>query len=100
MLISIIVRTDTEDVDDLREVVKVNDKGGTVSGGDEGADEHECPVEVVSASEEPRERHDGRRQLDLLELVDLVLLLKLLHRRVCALVKVQQWRLRQLGHLG
>ena len=94
------MRTDTEDVDNLREVVKVNDKGGTVSGCDEGADEHECPVEVVSASEEPRERHDGRRQLDLLELIDLVLLLKLLRRRVCALVKVQQWRLRQLGHLG
>ena len=99
-MISIIVRTDTEDVDDLREVVKVNDKGGTVSGGNKGANEHECPVEVVSTSEEPRERHDGRRRLDLLRLVDLILLLELLRRRVYALVEVQQWRLRQLGHLG
>ena len=100
MLISIIVRTDTEDVDDLREVVKVNDKGGTVSSGDEGADEHECLVEVVSASEEPGERHGGRRRLDLLWLVNLVLLLELLCRHVCALVEVQQWQLRQLEHLG
>ena len=99
-MISIIVRTDTEDVDDLREVVKVNDEGSTVSGGGEGADEHECLVEVVSASEEPGERHDGRRRLDLLGLVDLVLLLELLRCRVYALVEVQQWRLRQLGHLG
>ena len=87
-------------MDDLREVVKVNDKGGTVTGSNEGADEHECPIEVVNASEEPRERHDGWRRLDLLRLVDLVLLLELLRRPVCALVEVQQWRLRQLGHLG
>ena len=100
MLISIIVRTDTDYVEDLREVVKVNDEGGTMSGGGEGADEHECPVKVVSASEEPGERHGGRRRLDLLRLIDLVLLLELLCRRVYALVKVQQWRLRQLGHLG
>nr|POF25196.1 hypothetical protein CFP56_29488 [Quercus suber] len=64
----------TEDVDDLREVVKVNDEGGAVSGGGKGADEHERPVKVVSASEEPGERHGGQRRLDLLGLVDLVLL--------------------------
>ena len=81
-------------MDDLREVVKVNDKGGTVSSGDEGADEHEFPVEVVSASEELGERHGGRRRLDLLGLVNLVLLLELLRRHVCTLVEVQQWRLR------
>ena len=98
-MISIIVRTDIEDVDDLREVVKVNNEGGTVSGGNEGADEHECPIEVVSASKELGERHGGRWPLDLLGLVDLVLLLELLRRRVYALVEVQQWRLRQLGHL-
>nr|POE90446.1 hypothetical protein CFP56_43120 [Quercus suber] len=61
-------------MDDLCEVVKVNDEGVSVSGGGEGADEHECLVKVVSASEEPGERHGGRRWLDLLGLVDLVLL--------------------------
>ena len=80
MLISIIVRTDNEDVDDLREVVKVNDEGGAVSGGGEGADEHERPVEVVGASEEPGERHGGRRRLNLLGLVDLILLKESDHR--------------------
>ena len=100
LLISIMVRRDTEDVDDLREVVKVNDEGGAVSGGGEGADEHERPVEVVGASEEPGERHRGRRRLDLLGLVDLVLLLELLRRRVRALVEVRRRRLGRLGHLG
>ena len=61
-------------MDDLREVVKVNDEGGAVSNGSEGADEHQHPVEVVSASEEPGERHGGQTQLDFLGLVDLVLL--------------------------
>ena len=87
-MISIIVRTNTEYVDDLHKVVKVNDEGGTVSGGGEGADEHEWPVKVVSESEEPGERHSGRRRFDLLGLVDLILLLELLRRRVCALVNV------------
>nr|POE77216.1 kinesin-like protein kin-5c [Quercus suber] len=36
--------TDTEDVDDLCEVVKVNNEGGAVSGGDEEADVHEHPI--------------------------------------------------------
>ena len=67
-------------MDDLHEVVKVNDERGAVSGGDEGADEHECLVEVVSASKEPGERHGGWRWLDLLGLVDLVLLRELDHR--------------------
>ena len=67
-------------MDNLREVVKVNDKGGAVSSGGEGADEHEHPVEVFSVSEEPRERHSGRRRLDLLGLVDLILLRESNHR--------------------
>ena len=74
-------------MDDLREVVKVNDEGSAVSGGDKGVDEHECLVKVVSVSE-PGERHGGQRRLDLLGLVDLVLLLKLLCRHVHALVEV------------
>ena len=65
---------DTEDVDDLCEVVKVYDEDGVVSGDGEGADEHECLVEVVNASKEPGERHGGWRRLNLLELVDLTLL--------------------------
>ena len=69
---------DTEDVDDLRKVVKANNEGGAVSGDGEWADEHERRVEVVSASKEPGERHGGHRRLDLLELVDIVLLLELL----------------------
>ena len=76
-------------MDDLREVVKVNDEGSAVSGGNKGVDEHECLVKLVSVSE-PRERHGGQRRLDLLELVDLVLLLELLCRRVHALVEVRR----------
>ena len=72
---------DTEDVDDLRKVVKANNEGSAVSGGGEGADEHERPVKVVNASKEPGERHSGQRRLDLIELVDIVLLLELLRRR-------------------
>ena len=94
------MRTDTEDVDDLREVVKVNDEGSAMSNGGEGADEHECPVEVVSASEEPGERHGGWRWLNLLGLIDLILLLKLLCCHVCALVEVWRWQLGRLEHLG
>ena len=52
---------DTEDVDDLRKVVKANNEGGAVSGDGEGADEHERRVEVVSASKEPGERHGSQR---------------------------------------
>ena len=70
---------DTEDVDDLRKVVKANNEGSAVSGDGEGADEHERRVEVVSASKEPGERHGGWRWLDLLGLVDLVLLRELDH---------------------
>ena len=73
-------------MDDLCEVVKVNDEGSAVSGGDKGVDEHECLVKVVSVSE-PGERHGGQRRLDLLELV---LLLELLCRRVHALVEVRR----------
>ena len=67
-------------MDDLREVVKVDNEGGVVSGGGKGANEHERPIEVVSASEEPRERHGGRRRLNLLGLVDLILLRESDHR--------------------
>ena len=74
-------------MDDLREVVKVNDKGSAMSGGGKGVDEHECLVKVVSVSK-LGERHGSQRQLDLLGLVDLVLLLELLRRCVLALVEV------------
>ena len=68
-------------MDDLRKVVKANNEGGAVSSDGKGANEHKRPVEVVNASKEPGERHGGQRQLDLLELVDIILLLELLRRR-------------------